>query len=144
RLHVRDAEDVVRVGHGLVREKVGAAVDEDREAPELLGDGTERRGVAARGYSTEEVDLLRQLQPAKLLDVGVGSRGLVSLEDLDLPLAEEAAGGVDLLCRQQLTLVHGLAEQRRRPREERLVAALVRSIRNISLVLLLCVHAPAV
>src|SRR2546422_4556248 len=47
-----------------------------------------------------------------------GSRGLVSLEDLDLSLAEEAARGVDLLCRQQLALVHGLAEHRRRRSEE--------------------------
>src|SRR5213078_3831238 len=96
RLHVRDPEDVVRVGHRLVPEEVGAAVDEDREALQLLGDRTERRGVAARGDSTEEVDLLRQLQPAELLDVGVGPRGLVRLEDLDLPLAQEAeAAGTD-------------------------------------------------
>src|SRR5437879_13394747 len=83
-----------RVGYGLVPEKVGAAVDEDRETLQLLGDGTQRRGVAARGDSTKEVDLLRQLQPAELLDVGVGSRGLVSLEDRDLSLAAEAARGL--------------------------------------------------
>src|SRR2546422_8057126 len=106
----------------LFRSEVGAAVDEDREELQPLGDGTQRRRVAARGDAAEEVDVLGELEAPELLDVGVGPGVLVGLEDLDLPLAEEAAGSVDLLRREKLALVHRLAEHSPWPGEERHVA----------------------
>src|SRR5262249_56658035 len=86
RLDVGDAEDVVRVGHRLIEEEVGASVYEDGEDLELLGYGAEGGCVAARGDAREEVDLLRRLHATELLDVGVGARVLVGLDRLDLAL----------------------------------------------------------
>src|SRR5437899_13032890 len=106
RLHVGDPEDVVRVRHGLVEEEVGAAVDEDREDLELLGDGTERWRVAARGDAAEEVDILGELETPELLDVRVRAGILVGLEDLDLSLAQGPTGSVDLLRRASLATAH--------------------------------------
>jgi hypothetical protein len=53
RLDVGHAEGVFRLGHGLVEQEVGAAVVEQREDLQLLGHGTERRGVAARNDARE-------------------------------------------------------------------------------------------
>ena len=133
RLDVRRAEHVVRVGHRLVEQEVRAAVDEHREDLELLGHRPERRRVARGRDAAEEVDLLRQLQTAQLLDVRVGARGLVRLQQLDLALAEQSAGGVDLLRRELLALEHRLAEDRGRSREERHVTDLERRVRNVAL-----------
>src|SRR6516225_6678648 len=90
RLDVGDAEDVVRVGHRLVKEEVGASVDEDGKDLELLGHRAEGGRVAAGGDARKEVDLLRRLHAAKFFDVGVGARVLVGLDRLDLALAEQA------------------------------------------------------
>ena len=133
RLDVGDAEDVVRVRHRLVEQEVGAAVDEDREQLELLGDRAERGRVAARDDAGEEVDLLGELHAAKLLDVGVGAGGLVGLERLDLALAEQAALGVDLLGGEHVALVRRLAQHRGGAGEERHVAGLVGRAGNVAL-----------
>ena len=133
RLHVGDAEDVVRVEHRLVEEEVGAPIDEDGEQLERLRLGPEGRRVAARDDPGEEIDLLRELHPAHFLHVGVGARGLVGLDGLDLALTQQSALGVDLLGGQDMALVRGLSEHGGRAREEGHVPDLVRRVGNIAL-----------
>src|SRR6267143_3929967 len=97
------------------------------------GHGSERRSVAARRDAREEVDLLRRLHPAQLLDVGVGAGVLVRLDRLDLALPEETALGVDLLRGEDVPLVHGLAQDGGGARVEGHVADLVGRGRNRAL-----------
>src|SRR4029077_2948563 len=100
---------------------------------EFLGDRGERGRIAARDHAGEEVDLALELHAPKLFDVGVRASGLVGGDGLDLALAEKSALGVDLLRRENVALVRGLAEHGRRAGEERHVAGAVRRIRNLSL-----------
>jgi hypothetical protein len=60
-----------------------------------------------------------------------------SLEDLDLPLPQQAPLGVDLLSGQDVSLVHGLAEDRAGTGEEGHVADPERLVRNGALGFLL-------
>src|SRR5205085_854387 len=94
---------------------------------------------AARGDPHEHVDFLGELEPAHLLGVRVGPGRLVGLEDLDLPLPEQASLRVDLVGREPAALVHGLAETRSGAGEERHVADLERLVGDGALRLLLVV-----
>src|SRR5262249_25122928 len=112
--------------------KVGAAVDEDRQQTEFLSDRTERGRVTAGDDTGEQVDLALELHAPKLFDIGVGSGGLVGGDRLDLALAEQSALGVDLLRRQDVTFVGGLAQHRGRAGEERHMPGSVRGIRDLA------------
>ena len=101
--------------------------------PKLLGDRAEGRRVAAGDDAGEEVDLLGELHAAKLFDVGVGAGRLVGDDGLDLPLAQEAAFGVDLLGRQQMPFAAGLAQKIGGAGQEGDVAGLERRVGNVAL-----------
>ena len=133
RLDVGDAERELRVRHRLVPQEIGAAVDKDREQTELLGDRSERGGIAARYDAGEHVDLLGELHAAKLFHVGVGAGVLVRRDGLDLTFAENTALRVDLLGGQHVALERGLSEHCRGAGKEGHVAELERGGRNIPL-----------
>ncbi|HXD97471.1 MAG TPA: hypothetical protein VN646_13055 [Candidatus Acidoferrum sp.] len=133
RLDVRRAEYIMRIGHRLVEQEVRAAVDEHRQDLELFGHRPQRGGVARRRDAAEEIDFLGQLQSSKLFHVGVGAGVLVRFQKLDLPLAQQAAGRVDLLGGELLPLEHRLAQHGRGAREERHVADLVGRVRDVAL-----------
>jgi len=128
RLDVGQPKDIVRIGHGLFEQEVRASIREDGQALQLLGDGTERRRVAAGDDAGEAVDVLRQLHAAQLLDVGVRARGLVRFHRLDLALAEQSSLRVDLLGGEDVSLVRLLAEHGCRTGEEGHVTGLVRLV----------------
>ena len=132
RLNVRDPEDVVWIGHGLVEQEVRAAVVEQGQDPEFLGDQTEGGGIAAGDDAGEEIDALRQLHAPEFLDVGVGSGGLVGGDRLDLALAQEPTFGVDFLGGQEVSLQTRLAQRRGGARLERDMAGFEGFVRDIS------------
>ena len=133
RLDVGDAERELRVRHRLVPQEVGAAVNEDGEQTELLGDRSERGGITAGYDAGEHVDLLGELHAAKLFHVGVGAGVLVRRDGLDLTFAENTALRVDLLGGQHVALERGLSEHCRGPGKEGHVAQPEWAGGNISL-----------
>src|SRR5262245_45489574 len=132
RLDVGNAESVFRLRNGLVEQEIGATVDEDRQQAQLFGHGPERRRIAARDDTGEEVDLALELHAPKLFDVGIGSGGLVGGDGLDLALSQQTALGVDLLGRQEVPLQRWLTEHRGRTGQKGHVPGLVGGIRNLA------------
>ena len=127
-LDVRHAENVPGIGHRPVEQEIGAAVVEHRQHAEFLGDGAERRCVAARDDAGEEVDVLGQFHTAQLSDVGVGAGRLVGEDGLDLAPAEQPAFGIDLLGRHHVPFTTGLAQQIACAGYQRHVTGLVRPV----------------
>ena len=84
RLDVGDPKNVVGIRDRLVEEEVRAPVHENGQELRLLGDRTQGGRVSTRGDAGEEVNVLRELQPPHLFDVGVGASRFVGLERLDL------------------------------------------------------------
>src|SRR5690606_9153237 len=116
-----------------VEQEIGAAVVEDRQNAEFLGNRTKRGRVAAGNDAGEQVDVFLKLKATELLDVGVGAGRLVGKQAFDLALAEQPAFSVDFLGRQKVPLASGIAQQVGRTSQEGHVRGLERLVGNISL-----------
>src|SRR5215471_6679074 len=133
RLHIGDAENIVRIGYRLVEEKVRAAIHKDGGQFEFFCHRSQGGRVAARNDPREPVDVLRQLHAAHFFHIRIGAGILIRFDGVNFPFAQKPTLGVDLFSGQDVALVRRLTQDRSRAGEERHMADLDGLVRDAAL-----------